>query len=139
VGNYPHQSDFSQVADESDSAFRKHSKCDAALAPNPQDSGHRRDAGDTLCQLLGRGPSCRHNVLLSLPGREYVAYFPRGGTNDVNVIAGSYEVEWLHPETGRYYPQGSLELKDGSHEFVPPDQPNHDWVLHLRKGKQTDS
>jgi hypothetical protein len=48
-----------------------------------------------------------HNVLLSLPGREYVAYFPRGGTNDVKMIAGSYEVEWLQPETGRYYPKAA--------------------------------
>ena len=42
-----------------------------------------------------------HNVLLALPGTEYVAYFPRGGTNAINLAAGTYSVEWLRAETGR--------------------------------------
>lgn len=74
-----------------------------------------------------------HNVLLALPGREYVAYFPRGGTNYVKVLAGTYAMEWLHAGTGRYYPQPDLKVTGGSHEFVPPDHLNDDWVLHLRK------
>jgi hypothetical protein len=74
-----------------------------------------------------------HNVLLALPGREYVAYFPRGGTNAVQLVPGPYEVEWLHPETGRYYRQPELTVAAGSREFVPPEHPNDDWVLHLRQ------
>ena len=74
-----------------------------------------------------------HNVLLALPGREYVAFFPRGGTNDVKLVPGNYEVEWLHPETGRYYRQSELTVAGGSREFVPPEHPNDDWVLHLRQ------
>jgi hypothetical protein len=74
-----------------------------------------------------------HNVLLALPGREYIAYFPRGGTNAVKLVAGTYQAQWLHPETGRYYPQPDLTVTDGNREFVPPERPNDDWVLHLRE------
>jgi len=73
-----------------------------------------------------------HNVLLALPGTEYVAYFPRGGTNYVQVAAGSYQVEWLHPETGRFIKEPDLTLADGRRDFIPPRLPNDDWVLHLR-------
>ena len=74
-----------------------------------------------------------HNVLLALPGKEYVAYFPRGGTNFLEVMMGSYEVEWLHPETGRCFQKGPIDLAAGSRNFVPPERLNDDWVLHLLK------
>ncbi len=71
------------------------------------------------------------NVLLALPGKEYVAYFPRGGTNYIKLSPSSYEVEWLHPESGRYYRKDRIAPTDGTHNFVPPERPNDDWVLHL--------
>jgi hypothetical protein len=74
-----------------------------------------------------------HNVLLALPSTEYVAYFPRGGTNSIELAPGSYGVEWVHPETGRYFSQPQLTLSTGSQDFVPPEHPNEDWVLHLRR------
>jgi hypothetical protein len=74
-----------------------------------------------------------HNVLLALPGTEYVAYFPRGGTNYIKLAPGSYRVEWLHPETGRYFERSYLSVGDGSRSFVPPERSNDDWVLHLRQ------
>jgi hypothetical protein len=74
-----------------------------------------------------------HNVLLARPGREYVAYFPRGGTNHVRLASGSYQVEWLHAETGKCFQQPDLDAVDGSRQFVPPDHPDDDWVLHLRR------
>ena len=74
-----------------------------------------------------------HNVLLARPGREYVAYFPRGGTNHVKLAPGRYQVEWLHAGTGRYWQQPELTAVDGSRLFVPPEAPNDDWVLHLRR------
>jgi hypothetical protein len=72
-----------------------------------------------------------HNVLLASPGTEYVAYFPRGGTNYLELVAGSYDGEWLHPETGRYFIQPRLTVPEGRREFAPPEHPNDDWVLHL--------
>ena len=74
-----------------------------------------------------------HNVLLALPGREYVACFPRGGTNYIELAAGSYHGEWLHPETGRYFAQSPFTAMDGHRDFVPPERPHDDWVLHLRR------
>jgi hypothetical protein len=74
-----------------------------------------------------------HNVLLALPGTEYVAYFPRGGTNSIKLEAGRYAVEWLRAETGDYSPMPAIAVASGSREFVPPNNPGADWVLHLRR------
>jgi hypothetical protein len=74
-----------------------------------------------------------HNVALALPGAEYVAYFPRGGANYVKLAAGSYRVDWLHPETGRSFEQPRINVADGRREFVPPERPDSDWVLHLHQ------
>jgi hypothetical protein len=72
-----------------------------------------------------------HNALLALPGVEYVAYFPSGGANAIQLDEGGYRVEWLHAETGRYIKQPNLDVPAGSRDFIPPDHPNDDWVLHL--------
>lgn len=77
-----------------------------------------------------------HNVLLALPGKEYVAYFPRGGSNTVQLAAGEYAVEWLHVETGQYFPQPAITATSGSRQFVPPNNFNSDWVLHLTSRQQ---
>jgi hypothetical protein len=72
-----------------------------------------------------------HNALLALPGVEYIAYFPRGGANSINLAEGSYRVDWLHPESGNYFQQPSITVCAGDREFTPPHDPRHDWVLHL--------
>jgi hypothetical protein len=77
----------------------------------------------------------RRYVLLALPGHEYVAYFPRGGTNSIDLAAGTYAVQWLRPETGQYHPQPGITAADGSGQFTPPEDLDADWVLHLQ-GKQ---
>jgi hypothetical protein len=76
------------------------------------------------------------SALLALPGVEYVAYFPRGGANSIDLGAGSYRVEWLHPESGNYFQQPSITISAGEREFTPPRDPRHDWVLHLLKTGQ---
>jgi hypothetical protein len=74
-----------------------------------------------------------HNVLLALPGREYVAYFPRGGTNSIKLAAGTYSAQWLHAETGQYHQLPDLTVAEGNREFAPPTHQDNDWVLHLRR------
>ena len=74
-----------------------------------------------------------HNACLALPGVEYVAYFPRGGVNSIELAAGSYRVEWLHPGSGVYVAQPPVTASAGDREFTPPRDPDHDWVLHLLK------
>ncbi len=74
-----------------------------------------------------------HNVLLALPGREYAAYFPRGGTNHIELTAGTYDIEWLHAESGRYEKQPQFITADGRRVFSPPEPTGADWVLHLRR------
>lgn len=78
-----------------------------------------------------------HNSLLALPGIEYVAYFPRGGVNSLRLAAGSYQVEWLHPESGKYFVQPPVTVSEGNREFASPQDPRSDWVLHLRKIDQS--
>lgn len=73
------------------------------------------------------------NSLLATPGSQYVAYFPRGGTNSIQLAAGTYSVEWLHAESGKYYPQPAVTVTDGRRDFTPPNDPQADWVLHLRQ------
>jgi hypothetical protein len=72
------------------------------------------------------------NSLLALPGVEYVAYFPRGGANEVSLVAGTYRVQWLHPESGTYTDAGNIRVENGSETFTPPSSHEDDWVLHLR-------
>jgi hypothetical protein len=72
-----------------------------------------------------------HNVLLALPGVEYVAYFPRGGVNSIKLVAGSYRVEWLDPESGKYYQQPPISALAGDRDFTAPQDRHGDWVLHL--------
>jgi hypothetical protein len=74
-----------------------------------------------------------YNVLLALPGTEYVAYFPRGGTNHIELEAGIYSVEWLRAETGKYYAMPAVTVSKGSRELVPPDNPVADWVFYLKQ------
>jgi hypothetical protein len=74
-----------------------------------------------------------HNSALATPGVEYVVYFPLGGSNAVELVGGRFAVEWLHAESAKYYPQPALTTAAGSREFVPPDHPSDDWVLHLRR------
>lgn len=76
------------------------------------------------------------NVVLALPGQEYVAYFPRGGTNYLVTLPGDYEMEWLHPSTGRYFREPNFTGTDHRQEVVPPAGLEDDWILHLRQRKQ---
>ena len=39
----------------------------------------------------------------------------------------------MRAETGRYYRQPDMTVTGGNREFVPPEHPNDDWVLHLRQ------
>lgn len=75
----------------------------------------------------------KHNSLLALPGIEYVAYFPQGGTNYINLQSGTYSVEWLNPRTGVYTNQGTKTVSSGNNNFTPPNTVSSDWVLHLKK------
>ncbi len=72
-----------------------------------------------------------HNTLLALPGVEYVAYFPRGGVNSINLAEGTYHVEWLDPDSGKYFQLPAVTISTGEQRFTPPHDPQQDWVLHL--------
>jgi hypothetical protein len=48
-------------------------------------------------------------------------------------VAGRFAIEWLHAESGKYFLQAAFTAAAGSREFVPPQDPSDDWVLHLRR------
>ena len=72
------------------------------------------------------------NVLLASPGKEYVAYFPHGRKNWIKLAAGTYAVQWLCAETGEYFPVPDVTVAAGPSDFTPPNNPEADWVLHLK-------
>jgi len=74
-----------------------------------------------------------YNVLLAAPGVEYVVYFPRGGTNHVELAAGTYELEWLNPRSGEFRSGGGITVAAGESDFTPPYEASQDWVLHLTR------
>jgi hypothetical protein len=71
------------------------------------------------------------NSLLALPGEEYIAYFPRGGTNYIDLQPGTYQAEWLNPESGTYFESEGITSSGGNYDFTPPENISADWVLHL--------
>ncbi len=86
-----------------------------------QDGGRFFPVGDTAYYLIAQ------------PTNVITHYIESRRAHKFNFIPGSYEVEWLHPETGRYYRLPDLTVAGGSREFVPPAHPTDDWVLHLRR------
>lgn len=71
-------------------------------------------------------------VLAAAAGQEYVAYYPAGGTAELDLthVEGDLSLSWYDPLTGEYRSQETLA--GGAVTPIPaPD--GSDWVLHLIK------
>ena len=78
---------------------------------------------------------------LAEPSRAYVFYFPRGGSDRIDLSAAASETltgRWYDPRQGRW--QGELSLVRGENSISTPT--DADWVLHVnlrnssQKGQQ---
>jgi len=81
-------------------------------------------------ELVNHGTSV--NTLLARPADEYVAYFPRGGENAIELEAGTYDVRWLNPRTGERFDAEPVDAPGGVEWLTPPEEVTSDWVVHLR-------
>ncbi|MEK7389600.1 MAG: DUF6298 domain-containing protein [Elusimicrobiota bacterium] len=72
---------------------------------------------------------------LASPGAEYIAYQPGSGAFSVNLLAGTYAVEWFNPATGAAASGGSISAVSGSRSFTPPF--SGEAVLYLKSGANT--
>jgi hypothetical protein len=66
---------------------------------------------------------------LANPGAEYLVYQPSAGPFTVNLLAGTYQYEWLDPSTNRISSSGAFSVSDGPHSFSPAF--SGDAVLYL--------
>jgi hypothetical protein len=66
---------------------------------------------------------------LADPGSEYLVYQPSAGPFTVNLVAGTYQYEWLDPSANRISSSGALSVPDGNHSFSPAF--SGDAVLYL--------
>jgi hypothetical protein len=72
---------------------------------------------------------------LAAPGHSYVVYLSSGGTAELNVANGSYQVFWLDPRNGGPFLDGTVATITGagSHSLgEPPNSPSEDWVVYVR-------
>lgn len=58
--------------------------------------------------------------VLAEPGHQYLVYQPVSGSFTVNVLAGSYHLEWFNPSTGRVAGTATVSLATETHTFTPP-------------------
>lgn len=67
--------------------------------------GHARSYALRIDLAASRpsGESVSTGYCLAVPGREYLAYLPEGGTVTIDLSAakGSFSVEWMHPISGK--------------------------------------
>ncbi len=70
--------------------------------------------------------------MLATPGKEYLAYFPNGGSGQINLssASGQMRYSWYNPRTQAMAGGGTVTA-GGASTFSAPD--TQDWVLWLRR------
>jgi hypothetical protein len=74
---------------------------------------------------------------LSNPGVEYLVYQPSAGPFTLDLLAATYQYEWLNPSTNSIVLSGALTAAGGKHSFSPPF--TGDAVLYLRASALRDT
>ena len=67
-------------------------------------------------------------------GKEYVMYLNNGGSANINLPVGAYDVKWFNPRLGGELQTGSIsKLQSGNVSIGnPPGDPSLDWVAFIR-------
>ncbi len=76
----------------------------------------------------------RSAYCLAQPGAVYAVYLPSGGSGELNVTAGTYEIAWYNPRAGGELQRGSIQQFTGPGPLSfgsPPEDPDRDWVLFV--------
>lgn len=76
------------------------------------------------------------NYCLARPGEVYAVYLPEGGTADLRVKEGDYQVRWYNPRSGGALQRGTVERLRGPGRVSlgqPPSHADQDWAVLIRK------
>jgi hypothetical protein len=65
---------------------------------------------------------CSTKFCLADPGHQYLVYQPPASSSGftLNVLAGTYQLEWFNPATGRVAEASTIVLGSEQHTFKPP-------------------
>ena len=105
------------------SFFRNHTRF-WTLAP------HDELVGNTST-LSGAVSASNARYCFADPGEEYVVYLPSGGTHDLQLEGGDYEVRWFDPRNGGLLQTGTTATVTGPGLVslgAPPADVGEDWA-----------
>jgi hypothetical protein len=83
-----------------------------------------------LVAMTPQGSLSTTGYCLANAGAEYLVYQPSAGPFTVNLLAGTYQYEWLNPSTHSIGSSGTVSVPDGNRLFSPPF--SGDALLYLR-------
>jgi hypothetical protein len=87
-----------------------------------------------LATMVPRSDLASTRYCMAAPGAEYLVYQPRSGAQfSVELVQGSYEVEWFSPADGKTARGESIRSAGGAHRFKAPFE--QDAVLYLKRTK----
>ncbi len=79
--------------------------------------------------------SASDDFVLAAPGQYYAIYLPNGGTTNVTLLSGTYQVKWYDPRNGGFLQDGtvtSINTAGGSEAIgQAPNSTSSDWVCLL--------
>src|SRR2546427_1827473 len=109
------------------------------ISPDPAWEPIRRAMGDTrryadktnLAAITPRGDLASTGYALANRGSEYLVYQSGSGEFTVDLVAGSYSIEWFNPKTGTEVGSGTITASDGFTLFTPPF--GGEAVLYLKR------
>jgi hypothetical protein len=75
-----------------------------------------------LARAVPSADLCSTRFCLADPGRQYLVYQPAlaSGGFTLTVLAGTYQLEWFNPGTGRVAETSTIVLGSEQHTFKPP-------------------
>lgn len=108
---------------------------DPRWEPVRQAMGHARRLAERVNLAASRPMDALASTryCLANPGKEYVVFLPEGDAVTVNLQAGRYRLEWIHPETGATLGTGEVSAGGGEERFVAPRAGAGAAVLLLRR------
>ena len=84
-----------------------------------------------LASATPRGALTSTGFCLANPGAEYLVYQPGTGAFTLEMVAGTYAIEWYDPVAGTVLSTGSVTVTAGAQGFTPPAA--GEAVLYLKR------
>lgn len=75
-------------------------------------------------------------LVLAKADQVYAVYLPSGGTGNLNIGEGTYNVKWYNPRSGGELLNGTASTVEGPGPVAignPPSDPSQDWVVLVQR------